>query len=255
MNASSRNESQHARFCEISHVLRWEPSQRIAMLWTYFDESGLHKKNPPGVLDWLVLGGAVATQNAWDSVVREWDKALDDAGIKVFHMVDFEANEGEFKKYKNDKANHQLLLNRLLDPITEHIRYVFGVANWKGRYKGIYREIHLACVNDIFKVSERIPTTYDDKISIVMAKHDEVKPKSVNDLYEAILGSNEWFSTCTIADVREFRGLQVADLLAYEMCRSIRDNGPERYPLKRIKEKADVRIFLCLEAASKFLAR
>ena len=61
MSASRKNESSLAMFREFSRVLHWGPSHRIAMFSTYFDESGLHKKSPD-ILEWLVLGGAIATQ-------------------------------------------------------------------------------------------------------------------------------------------------------------------------------------------------
>jgi|HubBroStandDraft_6_1064221.scaffolds.fasta_scaffold2598991_1 hypothetical protein len=78
-----------------------------------------------------------------------------------------------------------------------------------------------------------------------MAKHKDIKPKKVDDLFESILDSDK-FASCTVIDVAHSRGLQVADMLAYEMCRSIRDGNSERYPLKRIKEAAEVKIFLSL---------
>jgi hypothetical protein len=254
MNAARGEESPFARFRELSRVLRWEPLHRIAMLWTYFDESGLHKK-APAVLDWLVLGGAIATESEWESIIKEWDDALAHYEISVFHMADFEADEGEFKKFKNNKDDHKRLLKRLIDPVADNIKYVFGVTNWTGRYRKDYRQIHLACVKDVFTACSQLPQSYSDKISIVMAKHKDIKPKSVDDLFESMLGSNDWFSTCTVADVVDYRGLQVADMLAYEMCRSIRENGPVRYPLKRIKEKAEVKIFVYVQAAAQILRR
>ena len=45
-------------------------------------------------------------------------------------MVAFEAGEGEFKKCKNNKSDHQKLLEKLVAPIVENIRDVFAVDNW-----------------------------------------------------------------------------------------------------------------------------
>jgi hypothetical protein len=222
----------------------WGPTRLVAMLWVYFDESGLHKKNPDA-LEWLVLGGAIASQAAWECITKEWDKALNDYEISIFHMADFESNKGEFERFKNKKKDHELLLSRLLDPIVENIEYVFGASNWAGRYNKSYKQIHLQCVGDIFKSCNMLPHILEDEISIVMATHKDIKQKNVDDLFESILDSDK-FVSCTVTDVAHNRGLQVADMLAYEMCRSIRDGKSARYPLKRIREAAEVKIFLYL---------
>jgi hypothetical protein len=98
------------------------------MLWAYFDDSGLHNAATGG-LDWLVLGGGIATAENWERVSEEWEAAKNDFGINTFHMADFEANEGEFENLGTD--DHKVLLSRLLEIQSKYVHNIIGVTNTK----------------------------------------------------------------------------------------------------------------------------
>jgi hypothetical protein len=66
------------------------------MLWAYFDESGEHDR-VTGQLKTLTPGGCVADAAAWDALSVSWHAALNNAGVEMFHMTDFEADAGEFR--------------------------------------------------------------------------------------------------------------------------------------------------------------
>jgi hypothetical protein len=57
----------------------WGPNRLVAMLWAYFDDSGLHKAGTDK-LDWLVLGGMAPAENS-EHVLAEWEAALNDFGV------------------------------------------------------------------------------------------------------------------------------------------------------------------------------
>ena len=74
-------------------------------LCAYFDESGLHK--PKGDLEWLVLGGAIASEKDWEHVSVEWEAALSGFSVQPpFHMKDFEFNHPPFNNSLNLSTKH-----------------------------------------------------------------------------------------------------------------------------------------------------
>jgi hypothetical protein len=236
--------SPNERFAELVRALRWKPDRLVAMLWAYFDESGLHKAET-GKLDWLVLGGAIASEEDWEHVSIEWEAALNNFGITTFHMADFESNEGEFKNFSID--NHKALLNRLLEIQAKYVHNIFGVSNWTGRYIGPYQKIYHKNVIDILTIIW--PSCENDLISLVFARHKEVSFSKIGEYFDEAQSKHQRFGSWTVDDPSNNPPLQMADLIAYEFARSIRDGFPIRYPYKFMTEHATVGLFLLMEVS------
>jgi hypothetical protein len=223
------------RFRELARALRWQPGRLVAMLWAYFDESGLHKAG--GELDWLVLGGGMATCENWERLSVEWEEVLKDFGIAVFHMADFESNHGEFKDWTVE--NHRALLNRLLDIQAEYVPEIFGVTNWTGRYREGFRQIYQKDVIDVMTVAaSNIAPKQTEPISLMFAAHPDYAASNVIKCFDDVLADNTRIKTCTIGKPSDYPPLQAADMIVYELSRSIRDGRPLRYPYVRMKERA-----------------
>ena len=114
----------HERFAELARALRWRPDRLVAMLWAYFDESGVHDIGGTGKLDWLILGGGLTTAENWDFLTGEWNDALKSVGIKAFHMADFENYKREFEHWT---VPEHALLDQLLEIQEKYVHEVFGV--------------------------------------------------------------------------------------------------------------------------------
>jgi Protein of unknown function (DUF3800) len=237
------------RFCGFSRALRWRPDRLVAMLWAYFDGSGLHKP-PTNNLDWLVMGGAIAREDMWAALTEEWDDALSPFSLSLFHMADFEAYEKPFDKLS--RPEHEALLNALLDIQGKYITNIFGVTNHTGVYRGKFCKIYRPCLRDILTTvcQQASPLTdKDDEISIMFAAHDDISIHTVTSYFEDMKAKNKRLAECVVGRPEKFPALQLADIVAYELSRSIRENGPERYPLKRMKQIADIKLFLLMGAS------
>jgi Protein of unknown function (DUF3800) len=215
-------------------------------LCAYFDESGLHK--PEGDLEWLVLGGAIASEKDWEHVSVEWEAALSGFSVRPpFHMKDFEFNHPPFNKLT--ELEHKALLNRLLDIQSKYVTQIFGVTNWKRNYTGPVRKIYTRNLKDILvTLAERLVAPSGDQLSVVFAKHPEVSRLTILDYFEDVKGDNGAFANCAVKEPQDCAPLQMADLIAYELSRSMRDGKPVRYPYRRMKETATITLFQLMEA-------
>ena len=63
-----------------------------AMLYAFFDESGIHAGAKI-----LTVGGWIASQEEWESFACQWRTTLKRAGVSAFHFVDFNHSVKEFK--------------------------------------------------------------------------------------------------------------------------------------------------------------
>jgi hypothetical protein len=89
-------------FAELSSGLFWQPSEVIAMLWAYFDESGEHDAS--GALRALTIGGLVAPFEAWQQLEKEWRAALRSEGLSTFHRR--ELGPGRDERFLQIIASH-----------------------------------------------------------------------------------------------------------------------------------------------------
>jgi hypothetical protein len=89
-----------------------------------------------------------------------------------------------------------------------------------------------------------------EQIAITFAKHPEVSGKTVLEYFDDIKGDNGAFANCVVREPSDCPPLQMADLIAYELSKSIRDRQPVRYPYRRMKETATVTLFQLIETQS-----
>ena len=80
------------------------------MLRAYFDRSEL--VNPAPV---VAVGGYVTTDEKWTEFESAWKQVLDDFGVSMFHMVDFECRHGEFANWLNDRRT--AFIRQLIDVV------------------------------------------------------------------------------------------------------------------------------------------
>lgn len=227
-------------FWELGASLCWQPIDLIAMLWAYFDESGEYQD---GTLKRLTLGGCIASFENWQAFDQRWRAALDDEGVNVFHMADFEAREGEFPRSDWEESRRRKLLGNLLGIINQHVSIFVGFANYPVKFPekrsmraGYDRLIARSMINTANR-----PWGLDEEISIVFARHPEFSSVRVLEYFE-IINQDKSLESCAVAEPGKVLPLQAADLFTYELMKfskSDRTNNDERYPFRRLREGAE----------------
>jgi hypothetical protein len=225
-------------FDEMSAALGWGASEGIVMLWAYFDESGEHDRTT-GHLRQLTIGGWVAPRAAWEKFDDEWAAALQWAEIPMFHMADFERYEGPFKGWKKEK--HEAVLNTLLEIIAKHIKDGLGFTNKvfhtqpSHHFTDTYENGLIDC---LMHVANRSAYTYQDKVSVVFAKHNDYRKGRVQRVFDFMNYGDARLGSLVVSDPISVLPLQAADIVAYELQHLNRDDysSTNRYPFRRLKE-------------------
>jgi hypothetical protein len=222
---------------EIARMSGW-CGRAVGMLWGYFDESGEHDKS--GRLVKLTIGGALARPEVWEAFSLEWAALLESAGLKVFHMTDFEAYQADFKNWTS--AQHQDFLGTALDIVGRHLRwpngYLLGFTNavrvgapFKDTYEsGLVDAVMFAANASAYQLTE--------PIALVFARHPEFRLSRIEEVYELINLCDARLQGVTVSEPVTVCPLQLADLIAFEI-RCMEREGelrPTRYPLRRLQQ-------------------
>lgn len=236
MNAQSRL----AEFNELALGLGWLDGL-IAMLWGYFDEAGEHH-SATGNLTRLAIGGFLAPFEEFQAAIEPWQKALDNEGVSVFHMTDFEANKGEFMGWEKDKPKRERLLNNLLSVLDKARVALIGVS-WpaaQSRRKVLRRTYETCFAQVVGAAASKAFLDYNaPHTNLVFAEHPEFSAVRIAELYQQAKGVADFFRSCTISSPQHCVPLQMADLAAYEVVHAHNRNQKHRYPWIRLIRKYD----------------
>jgi hypothetical protein len=93
----------------------------------YLDESGTHDGSQA-----VSVAGYVSTPEAWTRFEADWRAALDDFGIDMFHMSDFENRAGDFQRWPNELRQERLA--RLIRIINTNVIASFGTTIMCSQY-------------------------------------------------------------------------------------------------------------------------
>jgi hypothetical protein len=203
------------------------------MLWFYGDESGEH--NAAGSLVRLTLAGGIATCEDWKRLTADWKCHLGrfaHYGISWFHMTDFEAHRPPFDKLTDvDRFD---LLQGLLDITLRHVPLFFGTTD-----EPSFDKIWLRYGCHVLKTQRELTIAArraGEKITMVLAKNHDVKAGRLRQFVDGWI-DREVFEFGGFECPQSVCPLQVADIVAYEFSRTMRQQKPgrERYPLSRLK--------------------
>jgi len=118
----------------------------VAVLYTaYLDDSGTHQDSKV-----VAVAGFVTDVDAWERFSEEWQDALDQAGIELFHMADFENRQGPFKEWADNEREENL--NRFLTIIKKHTANgnSVGWAIPKEKFDSIFSEVAKKICGDAY---------------------------------------------------------------------------------------------------------
>jgi len=194
----------------------------------YLDESGAHG----GSFDVLTVGGFVASQARWARIEQTWNGLLKK---RVFHMTDFERRYGDFEVWPREKRRIPLLA-ALADSVAGNVS--MGVADsvvladfrdaWcppGAQHRHVLRLAYtflvISCVQGIL---EHIEIPAGDTLSVVCEEHRGVEGMTTQTFYglkQAIPDVGAQLGGITFLPKARFRGLQAADMIAYENFRYV----------------------------------
>ena len=107
---------------ELAGGLCWRPSENVAMIWAYYDESGEYAD---GKLLNMSIGGCVSSLAKWELFKVDWCATLQAEGLSYFHMTDFEAWKSpyDFKlpDGSRDNEKHRRLIAGLLSVMLDYV--------------------------------------------------------------------------------------------------------------------------------------
>lgn len=207
------------------------------MLWLYFDESGDHDRET-GNLVRLCLAGGLASFEAWEMFSMEWGETLSCFQIPMFHMADFEARQGPFSDWNNDRR--RALMSRLMDIALAHVPTFWGVIGEPTRAAALgRRHIRRHYMTNVSKAIKELWFEFErraEPLTVVFAAHRDIRSEEVGRFFDL------WKVDAPI----EFGGfgrpetlcpLQLADIVAYEFRCAARVEQPDkmRYPLTRLR--------------------
>jgi len=188
----------------------------------FFDESGAHG----GPDDVFTVGGFVARESRWKRIAAAWDKQL---GRRVFHMNHFENREGDFKDWPKTQAKRIELISALADSIQGN--EAFGTAHsvdicafhelmcpttsFHQAKRLAYGFMLQSCLNDLI---EHFHIPRGERLSVVGEKIGGIEGWATDCFYEFKRAHESEYKIgqITFAQKANFRGLQAADMMAYE---------------------------------------
>jgi hypothetical protein len=212
----------------------------LAMFWAYFDEtivSAVDDKDGKRRPTEMFVGGCVATAPKWEKFTRKWRRALNSAGVTVFHAKEFYSFQGEFKWFDQkgapDWKRHGDFRDKLADLILEHVDELIVFTSMapirdKGTRKA-YEDAALRAFYDATKFRMR----GKDSLYIVLARHPELSPWSILKKFEQI----DWerkLGGCGIFLPDDVLPLQAADFVLSSLNRAW--GGVETPSLKRLQD-------------------
>ena len=232
-----------------------------ALLVAHLDESGIHAGSRI-----CAIAGFVGAQEEWGVFERRWRREIEQAGVRQFHMAEFESRQGEFVGWS--EGRREQFLERLMELI--RARDLEGVGSglvmadydrlsddekaWMthGNPEQPYFLCFQHCVVEAVSRANALPSA--ERVAFVFDRQDDFQAEATR-LYNRMKDQVDWPNRFRLADFvsfaskRETVALQAADLLAYETYKHLENRlySPERgtrWPMRQLEQRVrDMRYF------------
>jgi hypothetical protein len=222
-------------YCAYSHfssmLERTDGDWFLAMFEVYFDDSGTDLES-----DIAIAACYVSTKRGWDEFTREWKQAAYEEGFTTFHMAEFVApNKHGHKPWCDwDNQKKDRVYNRLAKIINENKRAGIACAVPKLSYGTLRRETHEAygyqhytfavrmCLSQVIEWRAKSLITLPMQYIFDWEMHASPKRREIQVIFSTLheswephLGTGK--DGCSFQHREEFRPLQAADVLAWQM--------------------------------------
>lgn len=225
----------------------------VALLTAYLDDSGTHDGSHT-----IVVGGVIALQSDWDSILRKWIEALNERGVSYFHSTDFSNARQGFEGWEEEKRRS--LVNDLLSVFEDYMILPVGIGVTREKFSRIRKEKYTDVPDDpysfcLMETIQRIiyiGNAIKPESAIAVVLEDRQKQQNLLpiknlrfELQYPHVRKYYKLASFSIADKKIHRQLELADFVAYEL---FKGNAPYfeseslRYPLKRLMEISKERL-------------
>lgn len=214
------------------------------MFIAYFDDSGTDRNS-----DIAVAACYVSAKRGWDEFVEAWDRARWEEGFDSFHMSDFMAPPAQGKKpwcdWDNTKKTH--VYNRLATIINANKRTGIAVAIPKAHWDAVpervlrhYGREHYTfavrmCVNRIVDWRKRSMIGLPVRYTFDWEMQKTPKREEISRIFD-LIGKPQNYQVADLLGLEpkgygfehkeEFKPLQAADILAWQMRAHMRKIWP-----------------------------
>lgn len=192
------------------------------MLKGYFDDSGKWLDPAETV---VVVAGAIADLDQWEIFDQKWKLVLKEFQVSELHMKNFAHFRGEYKGW--DEPKRQNFIRQLLELAITYIRKPLGALLPKDQFEELPQQIkekwlgdpYIVCLWDTVGRSVDVAAElYNQDLEIVCDVQPKLQGKGEK-VYHACkkyLLNRQRLKGFAFASSKDFPGLQLADLIAYE---------------------------------------
>lgn len=214
------------------------------MFISYFDDSGTDRNS-----DIAVAACYVSAKRGWDDFVEAWDRARWEEGFDSFHMSDFMAPPAQGKKpwCDWDKPKKTHVYNRLATVINSNKRIGIAVAVPKAHWDAVPERVHRhygrehytfavrMCVNRIVNWRKRSMIGLPMRYTLDWEMQETPKREEISRIFD-LIGRPQNYRVADLLGLEpngygfehkeEFKPLQAADILAWQMRAHMRKIWP-----------------------------
>jgi hypothetical protein len=223
------------------------------MLFHFYCDESYDTDSVTKELNCLTISGFLSDEETWSEVEEAWTRVNRRYGVSCFHASDANGRRGEYQGWDENKRN--VYMAELLHVINAQgkrmVAYNCGIR--ARQYRRILSEdarkrmgepwmvCFKACVAMIAKHMETLPD--DDRVQVCVERGSGFDTRAVRRLdwmkHHVQFAYGFRLTSCRYANPEQVVPLQVADLMAYEYFRRLKDSGSireMRRPLKLIRQ-------------------
>lgn len=211
----------------------------------YLDDSG-ESSDPNETI--TCVAGCVSTDDAWSEFDAEWKETLARFEMPYLHMKEYSASVGPFAKWKGNEGQRKSFLSSLMDVIDRHVMAVVGATvpvaafeKLQPEQQAMVGDPHLMSMQEALHASCVLGWGNQGLVDVIFSDQTELRGRTerVFSYVKKMAQIGPHLRKFSWGSYREIPGLQVADLVAYELLRFARDLLVEgetrvRTPMKRL---------------------
>jgi hypothetical protein len=197
----------------------------MALFGSYLDESEGEYKG----VRVLSIAGFVAFVEHWDAVVEPWKARVDRAGIPEFHMTEFEGQRGIFDKAKISTEDAMQLFRDLLSIMQKEGLRLAPFAIWTDlREWANAEEPYPEMIVRMSEIVAQSVWSSDGVVDIAYLADENIKHRKAclagfDVVRKSDMKHAKRIASFGFGNSEKVPHLQVADLLAYEIMKHVRN--------------------------------